>query len=124
MHDTWFLTVKDNKLCFCDSSITIDHPAVVLDMELGTLLKFGESNYIREYHTVACKELRKVDKDIADSLALFEFEYLNSNLSIDELCTMINYFHNSIGPDLLKKFFLLNEEETHQKLKSLAEVGF
>lgn len=124
MHDTGFLTVKDNKLCFCDSSIAIEHPAIILDTSSGTLLKVGDIKWVKDYYEKACGRLRIVNKDIADSLALLEFEYLNSNLSIDELCTMINYFNNSVGPDSFKKFFLLTEEETHQKLRSLMEAGF
>ena len=124
MHNTGFLTVKDNKLCMYDAVIPIEHPAIILDTSSGTLLKVGDIKWVKDYYEKACGRLRIVNKDMAESLALLEFEYSNSNLNVDELCTMINYFNNSIGPDSLKKFFLLTEEETHQKLRSLMEAGF
>ena len=124
MHDTNFMTVKENKICMYNSNTPIENPAIVLDVSSGTLLKVGEADWVREYFESACHRLRAVNKEMADSLAILEFKYSNSNMSVDELCTMINYFNNSIGPELLKRFFLLTEDEMHQKLRGLMEAGF
>lgn len=124
MHDTNFMTVKDGKLCHSTSGKIIEHPAIILDTALGTLLKVGDIEWIRDYYETGCGNLKKISKEMAESITLLDFSNLSSNLTVDELCTMINYFNNSIGPDSLKKFFLLTEEETHQKLRSLMEAGF
>lgn len=123
MHDTNFMTVKDGKLYHSASGKIIEHPAIVLDVSSGTLLKVGEVDWVREYFESACPRLRAFNKEMADSLAILEFKYSNSNMSVDELCTMINYFNNSIGPELLKRFFLLTEDEMHRTLRGLMEAG-
>lgn len=111
-----------------DEDITI-----IVDIEAGTLLKVGKKDWVTDYFHNMCK--RYIDSgfsDIAASLKLITFhvkypelgfEPKGYNFDIDEICTIINWFGNSIG-ERMKWFLELPLNEAKIEIKKLQEMGF
>lgn len=111
-----------------DEDITI-----VVDTEVGSLLKIGKKDWVEKYfHDMCSKYVSAGFPEMQNELQLITFHVKYENLGfapegynfdIDEICTIINWFNNSIG-DKLKWFLGLPLDEAKAQIKRLQEVGF
>lgn len=119
---------RSNPGVMLDEDITI-----VVDTEVGSLLKIGKKDWVTEYFNNMCKKY--VDNgypEMVDSLRLITFHVKYENLGfepegynfdIDEVCIIINWFNNSIG-ERLKWFLELPLDEAKAEIKRLQMFGF
>lgn len=108
--------------------------AIIIDTNSGCLHKYGEADMVKEYYSTMVAKFNTIDSEMAKDLVYIEFnpktgnnsldEYLNAQLSKDEICTLVNYFMNSIGPDMMNKILSMDADTLHKKLQSLADIGF
>lgn len=111
-----------------DEDITI-----VVDTEVGSLLKIGKKDWVEKYfHDMCNKYVSAGFPEMNDHLQLITFHVKYENLGfapegynfdIDEICTIINWFNNSIG-DKLKWFLGLSLDDAKAHIKKLQEIGF
>lgn len=111
-----------------DEDITI-----IVDIDTGTLIKIGKKDWVEEYFHDMCTKYANNDfPDMTNSLQLITFHVKYENLGfapegynfdIDEICTIINWFSNSIGPKM-KWFLELSLDAAKTEIKKLQEFGF
>lgn len=96
-----------------DGFMMDEDSSVIVDVGTGTLLKVGKRENIEPYYRTMCQKYNQMGfPEFYETLRLVTFnvkyEELNFapegyNFSIDEVCTIINWFNNSIG-DKMKEF--------------------
>lgn len=106
---------------------------VVVDIDSGGLLKVGKKDWVTNYFNTMCNRyLSNGFPEMVSSLKLitfhvkypeFDFEPEGYNFDIDEICTIINWFGNSIG-EQMKWFLELPLDEAKAKIKKLQNIGF
>ena len=106
---------------------------VLVDIDTGGLLKVGKKNWVTNYFGTMCSRyLNNGFPEMVSSLKLitfhvkypeFDFEPEGYNFDIDEICTIINWFGNSIG-EQMKQFLELPLDEAEAKIKKLQNIGF
>lgn len=63
--------------------------------------------------------------DIADNLILIEFDRYDGILSVDEICTFVNYMVMcSANGEKVLKMLSMKEEDLKKELKKLSEFGY
>lgn len=108
-----YIQCKDNMLITETSVIT--EPAIIIDTETGTLLKYGNMSerltaYLKRCH---CANL---------PVKLIEFNQLD--FTMDEICTIINYASNCHGENLLKLLNMTNKTDIQVTIKKWQNFGY
>ena len=122
MHDGCFFTVKDNKIIDADGTVEISHPAIILDAVEGIVLKVGDivqSSYLTDYYKTLCTSQPTFAKDF--KLVTFNADDI---LSMDDICSLINYMRNSIGAEECKLILLMSKQSLKDKITKIQEYGF
>jgi len=121
---------KDNKrmLHVFDGSITdyekrflIDNMAIIVDYDTGTILKYGDietSEIKKEY-----EEKYALMNEMGFDIQLITFDRYNRFLTIDEICTIVNYGMNSHTTSFLE-LFQIDKEQLKDRLKQLSQYGY
>lgn len=112
---------------YTNSGLCIEHIGVVFDKEAGILLKYGDStNELNDYFIKMVNDFRKQGfGDIADNLILIEFDRYDGILSVDEICTFVNYMVMcSANGEKVLKMLSMKEEDLKKELKKLSEFGY
>ena len=114
---------------FFDEDVTI-----IIDTSEGILLKVGKKDNITKYFETMCSKYNNMGlTDMISSMKLITFyvKYPNLgfepdgyNFDIDEICTIINWFNNHIGPDNMNEFLNQSLDEMKCKIKKLQNIGF
>jgi hypothetical protein len=126
MHELGNLTVNYGSIYPKDGSFMINNICLVVDKSDGIVFKYGDKDTsdIISYFEHTVKVYReKGHNDMADNLMLLEFNRYDGVLDIDEICTLVNWFRNSIG-HLLMETLQLSEIDLKAKIKSLQEMGW
>ena len=117
-----------------DGGIMLDEDiTIIVDIETGTLLKVGKKDWVTDcFNRMYQKYVDKGFSNIAATLRLItfhvkypelDFEPEGYNFDIDEICTIINWFGNSIG-ERMKWFLELPLDEAKIEIQKLQEIGF
>lgn len=117
-----------------NNGLMLDEDTTILvDIETGTLLKYGHKNMVEKYYNKAVKESAKMQIDLCDTWRLITFYVKHDeldfapdgyNLDIDEICTIINWLNNNIGGQAMSEFLNSSIEEIRTKIASLQKIGF
>lgn len=118
----WY--VEHNAICNRHSNACTNNPAVLIDTECGIVLKSGDKSMIQNYmHTAASEYLDKKMVSIAQTLTVINFDQYRT-LNIDEICTLMNYMQNSIGPRKMNELLTMSETALKAEIKRLTQYGF
>lgn len=104
------------------SKCIIEEPAVLMDTDTMTMLKVGNAEYVKQYLNKACTAYKNMGNDITHLQIIVFDKY--KNLSIDQICTMINYLSNHLEPKQVQELLSLSESKLIDKLNRLYEIGF
>lgn len=124
MEDENKLTVKYGTI-YCNG-IGIDNMAVIIDTD-GGLLKFGDAErHMRTYYADMTEKYKKSGcGDMCDSLLYIEFDRYKGLLTIEEICTFVNYMRLcSANGERIVKMLNMNAPDIKSELKKLSEIGY
>lgn len=115
-------SIYEKETCFC-----INNLGVVVDKTVG-LIKYGDCsyNFLENWYENAIEKYKKVGfNDVANDIILYKFDRYNGALTIDEICTFLNYMVQ-VSSNGERIFQMLNKDINLLKedLKGLAELGF
>lgn len=101
----------------------INDMCIIVDKETGVLLKYGdkEKSDIIKYYETMCDSLAKIGLD--NTYDLITFDRYKGNLSIDDICTIVNYGLNAHSERFLN-IFTLSEEDLHKRINELKKYGY
>lgn len=106
--------------------IGIDNMAVVIDADCG-LLKFGDAERnMRSYYNESIEKYKKAGlEDICNNLIYIEFDRYAGVLTIEEICTFVNYMRlcSANGKKILE-MFEMDKSELKVRLRELNEMGY
>lgn len=133
-HEIGFVTVYEGSIVSMDLSKLYDKIAIIVDTSDGCFYKVGEPELVKPYYHTMIERFAAIDPSYADTITYIEFnpktgdhnldQYLKAELSKDEICTLINYFQNSIGEERMNEILRMDAATLHTKLEKLANIGF
>jgi hypothetical protein len=136
LHKNGPCTVIDGSLYDFNLNI-VENLSVIIDVsgEVLTLLKYGEKEMVSEYYQLMIDrytEVRLYDMIAGIQFISFDVEtgfcdydkMTKAKFTVDELCTLLNWMHNSISTKQFIELINSNEDFIHKKLKELSELGF
>ena len=136
MHKNGPYFVNNGSICsMYNNGFMVDEDTTILvDLAVGTLLRVGKKEIVTNYYNVIVEKYTKLDcLELLEEMKLITFnicypnlEYKpdNYNFTIDEVCTIINWFSNSIGAEKMKWFLSLNLNDAKQHIECLQGIGF
>ena len=112
---------------FVPQFVMNENASILIDIETGTLLKVGERKIIEPYYLTMCQKCHKIGyTTMTNALQIITFNVKSEpyDFDIDDICTIINWFNNSIG-EQMKKFLNNNDQnEIKATIKRLQSLGF
>lgn len=109
-----------------NGQILIENMCILVDIEMGAVIKYGDRDKtdIISYYDKTQEKLRSAGCDeMADNIQLIIFDRYGGSLSIEEICTIVNYGMNAHSKDFLK-LFNMEENVLHDRIKRLQEYGY
>lgn len=125
-HEIGNLTTTDGMIVGKRVTYYANNPCILIDRGSGTLLKMGDSdtNPLDDYYKTAVAAYTECKMQSAvEDLQLIRFDRYGT-LNIDEICTLINYFMQSVGPGKMESILSLDETELKAEIARLAKMGF
>jgi hypothetical protein len=120
---------KSNPGIMLDEDITI-----VIDIESGILMKVGKKDMVEAYFNDSVSKYVAVGfPEMQNKLKLITFKVKYEelgfapegyNFDIDEICTILNWFNNSIGGTKMKWFLESPLDAVKSEIKRLQGFGF
>lgn len=125
-HELGNLTTDNGMIVGKRMTYYANNPCIIIDKQSGSLLKMGDThtNPLTDYFNTAVNAYKNAGfDDMANDMILINFDRY-ATLDIEEICTLMNYFMNSIGP--VKMAALLNSDETELKteIARLTDIGW
>lgn len=111
---------------YTKGGLGIDHIGVILDKDTG-LLKYGDSTKdLNGYFLNMVNKYRKIGfEEMADNLMYIEFDRYDGILSIEEICTFVNYMIMCSGNgERIMKMLNMDEENLKNEIQKLSEIGY
>lgn len=134
MHDLGLLTVCNDKIILKINKEELKSPMVLLDICTGSLLKVGNKRDVDRYFRLYINSMESVSgaKDVHDAdfgtlhcgIYKLDVEEKYPYLNEDEVCTLLNFLHNSLDSELLRSILMLSEEGMHLYIKNIQKVGW
>lgn len=87
----------------------LEHPAILVDLGTGTILKNADESIVKAYFTTFCSEILKIEPKSVYNYKVIVFDKYK-NLSVDEICTLMNYMRNSIGPEKMRELLCMEPD--------------
>lgn len=116
-----FVEVDGSVVC-TSTDCKIENPSLVVDLDLGCVLKNADINVCEPYYNAVVEKLSNIDEDVSNIKLIIMDKY--ASLSVPEICTFMNYIRNSIGPENMRRMLNMSEVELHERLKYLHSLGF
>lgn len=123
--------------CLLDEDI-----AILVDIEddgIGTFLKIGKYDSLNSYYTTMINKYAELGhQELGEGLKLIKFNVKfegnpelgipdfapdGYNLTVDEICTIVNWFANCSCQNM-KQFFELSLDDLKEEIKRLQEIGY
>lgn len=118
------LRVENGAIVNEDNSIMINEPAIVIDKDCGSVMKYGNKDRVSEYYRTAVSKYTQMGfVDMAENLVFIDFDRYNSEISIDDICTIINYGMNCHA-ESFTELFSLNAQTLKDRLEQLRKYGY
>ena len=128
----------------CNSSVMLDEDIAILvdsdvENDVGCLLKIGKYDTVSEYYNRYVesfkngKSPRQIDTlmvirfnvkfEAIPEHGVSEFAPDGYNFTVDEICTILNWFNNCIGKKM-GEFLTMSLDDAKAKIESLQKAGF
>jgi hypothetical protein len=111
---------------YTQDGIGIDNMAVIIDKD-GGLIKYGDSEkYLDKYYSETISKYKKAGlDDIANDLLYVKFDRYDGVLSIDEICTFVNYMIMcSANGNKIVEILSMPVDEMKNKIEQLKEMDY
>lgn len=129
-HENQFLRVEKGYIVSEDNQLKVKEIALVIDDGTGVVHKIGNAEedivydyYLQMYNALADKGYR----DEANELSYVELKD-DGVLTIDSICSLVNYMRNSIGRENMREILTkLNENDVEyitQLIDKITGYGF
>lgn len=113
--------VKDGKIHNKVLGIDYNNFVIVLDISVGTVLKFGELDIIKDWYDIAVKAERETNIDgFSDDLLLVDMKHVESKIGVDNACTFVNYMYGS--SDNVKKVSMMSTLDSSELSAYLSKL--
>lgn len=122
-----------NKLEVLSGSITdkehtflIDNMCLIVDMDSGIVVEYGDkekSGICSHFLEVHSRFEECGLSDMARSLRLIEFDHYDGELSIEDICTIVNYGMNARSKAFVE-LFQIDKEKLHERIRQLKRQGY
>lgn len=92
----------------------------------GGLMKYGELDWLEDYFKEIVDTYIKAGfSQIAGELVLVEFDSYSNIISVEEICSLINYMIDCSGNgDRIMRIITSDETEIHKEIHKLKELGY
>lgn len=121
-HQNGSFTIDTGSIYNRYTNCIIEEPALLMDTDTMTILKVGEAENVKRYLNKAYVAYKSVDEDVTHLQIIVFNKY--KNLSIDQICTILNYLSNHLEPETAKELLGMSESSLISKLNHLYEIGF
>lgn len=122
-----FFQINYGDLVNKDFTLRTIHPAVVLDLETGGLLKVGDHKYGSTGNWFAQHMLDYQNSTGLNPVSRFvyiAFDRYEGILDIEEICTFINMLNNHMGAERVKGLLAMDADTLKAEIKKYADMGF
>lgn len=110
---------------YTQSGRGIDQIAVILDTDYGSVMKYGDAEKVQSYYGEMIEKYRKTGfEEEAENYMLITFDRYDGVLSIEEICTLVNYMIQVSANPRLMTILKMPEGELKKEIKKLQEFGF
>lgn len=114
-------TIYDKKMTF-----GIDNMAVIIDKQAG-LMKYGDVDKdMDKYYTEMISKYKKAGfDDMCDNLVYIKFDRYDGILTIEEICTFVNYMLMvSANGNKIMNMLSMSTDEIKSEIARLQNLGF
>lgn len=124
MHESGNFTVEDGMIVGKRITFYANDLCMIIDVATGTVLKIGDQTTgpLDSYYETLAKSYDAMG--MAEDLKFINFDRYNGILDIDDICTVLNYFTNSIGPEKMNSLLIMNTQQLKIEVSHLQELGF
>lgn len=118
--------IKNGKIYMNASKVFYEDMGVVLDKNTGLVKYGGFSQGLEDWYNIAVQKYSKFNMSyIVDDMFLFRFENYKNLLTIEEVCTLLNYiFMVSANGDRIFNMLQSGEAKLKLEISKLKELGF
>lgn len=104
----------------------MNEPSMIIDRSLGTVLRYGDVHTANMNARLAKMNAAYagIQKEMRPVLQLITFDRYKAGMGIEAVCTLMNYFMNSLSFDQMNEILLANEDIFNSKILKLQEAGF
>lgn len=104
----------------------ISNLVMVVDKQCGTLLKYGdaEMSNIKDWYVRTVEKFRDIDEETADNIVMIEFSRYNGVLSIEDICTILNYAVNCSGTSGFIRMLDMDKDSLKSRIEQLRKYGY
>lgn len=120
---TGYYYVENGMLHSRGNELQTSNPAVIIDREVGTLLKVGDADYLGDYYNAFLLRLQTCP-DMPRNLVYIAFDRYEGILDMNEICTLINMLNNHLGGEKVRKLLSMNSGTLKSEIKKFADMGF
>lgn len=89
----------------------------------GCVLKAGRAERVTDYMKIYEERMRQILSNDPPEITIIEFNNFQM-LSPDDICTLLNYFLNSIPYERIKEILSMSESNLREKIQELQNCGF
>lgn len=120
---TGYYYVEEDMLHGKDNELHTNNPAVIIDREVGTLLKVGDADYLGDYYNAFLLRLQACP-DMPRNLVYIAFDRYEGILDMHEICTFINMLSNHLGGERVRRLLAMDSGTLKSEIKKFADMGF
>lgn len=109
-----------------EKTFLIDNMCIIVNTDVGYIHQYGDadhSNIKDHYNKMMDKYLKSSCPEFANDFKLICFDRYNGQLTIEEICTIVNYGLNSHGERFLD-LFKLNIDDLKKRVKELQAINY
>jgi len=120
------LEVLSGSITDKEHTFLIDNMCLIVNMECGSIIEYGdkERSSICSHFSEMCSLLDEHGlSDVASPLRLIEFDHYDGDLSIEDICTIVNYGIN-IHSKRFVELFQMDKEKLHERISQLKRQGY
>lgn len=119
------LEVKFGTIFNGKTGIAIDNMAIIVDSDAG-MMKYGEYETIEKYYQTLVEKFSQAGhQEYVKGLILISFNRYEGILTIDEICTLINYILlSSANGEQITRLMSLDKDALKAEIAKLKNYGY
>lgn len=121
--DSMTYHVVDGMLVNKMGTLHTNHPAIILDREVGTLHSVGDIKVVGTYFNQYLIQVTNFP-ELSKSLVYIAFDRYEGILNMEEVCTFINMLKNSLGGERVRSYLAMDSDTLKAEIKKFSEAGF